>query len=177
MPPIIFLKWKKNLDQGALTQRVQDAATDTESSQPEKAQDVRKEEVFTVTVIMMMKTRVTDQEEVLEVPGSMVTGPAEVLVDRAEMMIGRAGVLETNLSEESLMMIRREESQEKEGVTEISQGLLETGQEGVLEVPGRMVTGRAGVLGDRAEMMTGLAEMMTGLAEILVRKGRRARMR
>jgi hypothetical protein len=66
LPPIIFLKWKRNLDQGALTQRVQDAATDTESSQPGKAQDVRKEEVFITTEMTKVKAQRKDPAEVLE---------------------------------------------------------------------------------------------------------------
>jgi len=79
LPPIIFLKWKKNLDQGALTQRVQDAATDTEISQPGKAQDVRKEEVFITTEMTKVKAQKTDRAEVLEAHATEETDHAEVL--------------------------------------------------------------------------------------------------
>jgi len=107
LPLIIFLKWKKNLDQGALTQRVQGAATDTEISQPGKAQDVRKEEVFITTEMTKVKAQKTDRAEVLEAHVTEEIDRAEVLEAHATEEIDRAEVLEArmteNLERENLM--------------------------------------------------------------------------
>jgi hypothetical protein len=88
LPPIIFLKWKRNLDQGALTQRVQDAATDTESSQPGKAQDVRKEEVFITTEMTKVKAQRKDPAEVLAA-GEVLEAHVMEVTDRTEVLEGR----------------------------------------------------------------------------------------
>jgi len=99
LPPIIFLKWKKNLDQGALTQRVQDAATDTEISQPGKAQDVRKEEVFITTEMTKVKAQKTDRAEVLEAHATEETDHAEVLEAHVREVTDHAEVLEAHATE------------------------------------------------------------------------------
>jgi hypothetical protein len=196
LPPIIFIKWKRNLDQGALTQRVQDAATDTESSQPGKAQDVRREGVFITTEMIKVKAQMRNRAEVSEERAMEVTVQEEVLavrvtevtdqegvtgvhvteeIDQEGALEISRGVLETDLSEGNLMMTRRGESTEKERVTEINQEHLATVQEEVLAAHVMEATVQEEVLGiSRGVLETDLSEenlMMTRREESTEREG------